>query len=408
MQDKDLYAVLGVSRSSSDGEIKSAYRDLAKKYHPDRNPDDKRAEDKFKEISVAYGVLSDAQKRKLYDEFGMMGLREGFDPNAGRAYKQHGFDVGRGGYPGGAGGYEQVNMQDLIEQLFKGFGGFSGSGGSRGVDGPMGGGGGGGDGFQDVDFHFGPEDLYTQRGSRGRDVAVNVPVTFVEAVKGTGKSFEITLPDTCSDCGGSGSRGARKMCPACGGKGIKSSFGILGSRKSTCKRCGGTGHVSSEPCRSCMGTGRKDATKTINVKIPPGAKNGQTLKLKCMGEPGGTGCEKGDLILNLKVSQHAVAKRRGDDITIPVAVSLPEAFLGDKIDIHSPWGPVKVKIPPGTKSGQKLRIKGHGVRHSNGKNGDLFIEVKIQPPDRRDPDIESKVEAIAAAYSPSFRKPKPW
>ena len=403
MQDKDLYAVLGVSRSDSDSKIKSAYRGLAKKYHPDRNPGDKNAEEKFKEISVAYGVLSDAQKKKLYDEFGIMGLREGFDTNAARAYKQHGFDVGGGGYgyPGGPGGYEQINMQDIIEQLFKGFGGFKGSGGGRG---PMGGGG----GFQDVDFRFGPEDIYTPRGSRGRDVAVNVPVTFMEAVKGAGKSFEITLPDTCTDCGGSGSHAARKTCPACGGKGTKSSFGILGSRKTACKHCGGTGHVSSEPCRSCMGTGRKEATKTINVKIPPGAKNGQTLKLKCMGEPGGAGCEKGDLILKLKVSQHSTAKRRGDDITIPVAVSLPEAYLGGKIDIHSPWGPVKVTIPAGTRSGQKLRIKGHGMRHSSGKKGDLLIEVKIQPPDKRDPDIESKVEAIADAYSHSFRKAKPW
>ncbi|MFH1437045.1 MAG: J domain-containing protein [Pseudomonadota bacterium] len=403
MQDKDLYAVLGVSRSASGGDIKTAYRDLAKKYHPDRNPDDKSAEEKFKEISVAYGVLSDAQKKKLYDEFGIMGLREGFDPKAARAYEQHGFDVGGGGYPGGPGGYEQINMQDIIEQLFKGFGGFGGSGGGGG-GGPMG----GGSGFRDVDFHFGPEDTFAPRGSRGRDVAVNVPVSFMEAVKGGEKSFEITLPDTCSDCGGSGSRGVQKTCPACGGKGTKSSFGILGSRKSTCDRCGGTGHVSSEPCRACMGTGRKDRTRTINVKIPPGAKNGQSLKLKCMGEPGGGGCEKGDLVLKLKVSQHAVARRRGDDITIPVAVSLPEAYLGGKIDIHSPWGPVKVKIPAGTRSGQTLRIKGHGVRHSDGRKGDLLIEVKIQPPDRRDPDIESRIEAIAEAYSPSFRNVKPW
>lgn len=397
MQDKDLYAILGISRSTSKDEIRSAYRDLAKKYHPDKNPGDKAAEEKFKEISVAYGVLSDDNKKKIYDEFGFMGLREGFDPEVARRYKQQGFDVGTGGfpggYPGGPGGFEEINIQDLIEQLFKGFGGF---GGYRG-----------GVGFEEIDLGGGTHEFYSGAGRSGRDIVINVPISFMEAIRGGEKTFEVRLPDICEDCGGAGYRRAQKTCPVCGGKGTKSSFSFFSSKKTACSHCGGKGKVSSEPCRTCRGSGHAETRKTIRVKIPPGAENSSTLNLKGQGEPikGGT---RGDLILKLNVSSHPLARREGNDITIPVEISLPEAYLGGKIEIPTPWDRVKVTVPAGTKSDQKLRIKGHGIRHKDGRRGDLYLELKIQPPDQRNSEIESKVKSISDAYSRSFRKTNPW
>ncbi len=403
MQEKDLYAILGVSKTAGKDEIRTAYRDLAKKYHPDRNPGNKQAEEKFKEISVAYGVLSDEKKRKLYDEFGFMGLREGFDADTVRRYRQQGFDVGTGPFPGGGfqgapGGYESINFQDLIEQLFRGFGGFGGFGGS--------GGSGGGIDFEEIEFGGRAGEAFGT-GRVGRDIVVNVPVSFMEAIKGGEKTFEIMLPDGCPDCGGEGVRGARKTCPACGGKGTKQSFSIFSSKRVTCTQCRGTGQVSSESCASCMGSGQREAKKTIRVKIPPGAGNGSTLKLRGQGEPGKGGA-KGHLILKLNVASHPTARRDGDDLTIPLEISLPEAYLGAKIEIPTPWDTVKVTVPAGTKSDQKLRIKGHGVRHKDGTKGDLYLDLKIQPPDRRSNEIESKIKSISEAYSDSFRKSNPW
>ena len=409
MQDKDLYAILGVARSATKDEIRTAYRKLAKKYHPDRNPGDKSAEEKFKEMSVAYGVLSDEKKRKIYDEFGLVGLREGFNVDAARAYKQHGFDVGQGGFPGGfpggfqggypggfqgaPGGYEAVNIQDLIEQLFKGFGGFGGFTSA--------------DDFEEVDFGGRVQEFHPRSGAAGRDIAVNVPITFMEAVRGGEKSFDIMLPDACGDCGGTGMRGTAKTCPACGGKGVKTTHSFFSSKQTPCARCRGTGKVSTEPCQVCMGTGRREAKKTIRVKIPPGVEEGSTLKLKGQGEPGPAG-DKGDLVLRLNVSPHPVARREGDDLTLPVEISLPEAYLGTKIEIPTPWESVKVVIPRGSKSDQRLRIKGHGIRHKDGRRGDLFLVLRIQPPDRRSSDIESKVKQISDAYSGDFRSSNPW
>jgi molecular chaperone DnaJ len=397
MQEKDLYAILGVSRSAGRDEIRSAYRDLAKKYHPDRNPGNKEAEEKFKEISVAYGVLSDEKKRKLYDEFGFMGLREGFDADTARRYKQQGFDVGAGpfgggGFHGAPGGYESINFQDLIEQLFKGFGGFGGFGGASD--------------FEEIEFGGRPSDVYGA-GRVGRDIVVNVPVSFMEAVKGGEKTFEIMLPDTCPDCGGEGVSGARKTCPACGGKGTKQSFSIFSSKRVTCPQCRGTGQVSSESCGTCMGSGHREVRKTIRVKIPPGAGNGSTLKLRGQGEPGKGGA-KGHLILKLNVAAHPTARREGDDLTIPLEISLPEAYLGAKIEIPTPWDTVKVAIPAGTKSDQRLRIKGHGIRHKSGSRGDLYLDLKIQPPDIRNAEVESKIKSISEAYSGNLRRSNPW
>jgi molecular chaperone DnaJ len=406
MEQKDLYEILGVSRSAADDELKSAYRKLAKKYHPDRNPGNKSAEERFKEISVAYGVLSDPKKRKLYDEFGFMGLREGFNVDAARTYKQAGGGFGGGfgrgygggfggGRPGAGGGYEEINIQDLIEQLFRGFGGFGGFGESAG--------------FDEAEFDDRTEQVYRSPVGRGRDVSLTVPISFMEAVRGGEKSFKVTLPDACSDCGGKGFRGAQKTCPVCNGKGTtKSSHGFFGSKTSTCRRCGGSGKVSSEPCRTCGGSGRGETDKTIRVKIPMGAEDGQTLKLRGQGEPGPGSGAKGDLVLKLNVEPHPLARREGDDIIIPLEISLPEAYLGGKIDVPTPWEVVRMTIPSGSKSGQKMRIKGHGIRRRSGRKGDLYLELKIQPPDRRSPDIESKVKEISDAYSPAFRKTDPW
>jgi len=396
MAQKDLYEILGVSRNATLEEIKTAYRNLAKKYHPDRNPGDKSAEEKFKEISVAYGVLSDPQKRKLYDEFGFMGLREGFDPEAARAYSQAGGYSGEG-YPGGVGvgGFEEINLQDLFEQLFRGFGGIGGF--RKSVI------------FEDSNFDSDIGNIFRQHPSRGRDISITVPVSFMEAIRGGEKSFRVDIPDICDECGGSGTRGTQKTCPVCNGKGkVKSIAGFFGSKMTTCSRCGGSGKVSTEPCKKCSGCGSAPCTKTIRVKIPMGAENGQTLRLRGQGEPLPGTSSKGDLILKLDIKPHPVAKREGDDLFIPLEISLPEAYLGGKIEILTPWEKVKVTVPPNSRTGQKLRIKGHGVRHRNGKRGDLYLELRIQPPDVRNSDAETKIKSIAGFYSSKFRDSDPW
>jgi len=409
MQEKDLYAVLGVARGASVDEIKGAYRKLAKKFHPDRNPGNKDAEERFKEISVAYGVLSDRKKRALYDEFGLTGLREGFDPEVMRRYGQAGFPGAPGGAGGGyPGGFQEVDMRDLFEQLFRGFGGFGGFGGPAGRRG--GGVSGGRGGFDFHGFDDGEdvaEGFPHGAGRGGHDIALEVPVGFMDALKGGEHTFEVSLPVACGECGGDGAHATSKPCPACGGKGTSRSS-LFSSKPAPCRRCRGTGRADSEPCRECGGRGHAQAARKIRVRIPAGAEDGSTLRLRGMGVPGGRGAQGGDLVLRLRVQEHPVARRDGDDLHVPLEVSIPEAFLGGKIEIATPWEEVKVTIPPGSVSGQRLRIRGHGVRHKSGRKGDLYLELTVVPPDRKGRDVDDKVRALEGAYSTAFRKKNVW
>ncbi len=405
MPERDLYEVLGVSRSAGADEIKKAYRKLAKKFHPDLHPGDKRAEEKFKEVSVANSILTDPEKRKLYDEFGLTGLREGFNADAVRAYRAGGGgfpggwppDAGHGA-PGGQGfeGYQEINIQDLFEQIFGRMGG-AGRGGR----------GGGFQGIEDLDLGGAGFPFAGQQGrahGHGRDSTVEVQVGFMEALRGAERMFELELPTACDTCGGTGYRqGDMATCPECKGSGTRTRAGIFAQGRSACQRCGGTGRVPSRKCDACGGEGRVLTRKQLRVRIPPGASTGNEIRLKGKGEAGIQGGPAGDLLLRLHVADHAVARREGDDLSIPLQVSVPEAYLGSKIEVKTPWESVKVTLPRGARTGQKLRVRGHGVRRKDGKNGDLILEILVQPPDRGGPATEDRVRALGDAYVAPLR-----
>lgn len=408
MPEQDLYKVLGVSRDASEDEIRKAYRKLALKYHPDRNKDDPTAEDRFKELSVAHGVLSDPEKRKLYDEFGLPGLREGFDPEQARRYGVGG--APGGGVPGGGvppgmdgfEGYQEVDVQDLFEQLFRGFGGF---GGQPGMEDLFGGRGRGGGRVRTTGSPFGGGPVT----GRGRDVAMEVPVGFMEAVKGGQRTFEVELPVACDTCGGTGfAKGETTACPECGGSGQTSRQSWFSSGQSTCTRCGGTGRVPKTPCATCGGNGRVTSRRKLRVRIPPGAATGNEIRLSGKGEAGLKGGPPGDLILRLQVTDHPDIRRDGLDLIMGVTVTVPEAYLGSKIEVPTPYDTVRVTLPEGTRSGQKLRVRGHGIRKNSGQKGDLILELSVQPPDARDEETQKRVRALQDAYRSDPRPDDPW
>ncbi|MBW2261955.1 MAG: DnaJ domain-containing protein [Deltaproteobacteria bacterium] len=397
MPEQDLYKVLGVSREASEDEIKKAYRRLALEFHPDRNPDDKGAEERFKEISVAHGVLSDPEKKKLYDEFGLQGLRDGFDPEQARRYGA------TGGFPGSPGvgvppgvqgfeGFEEINVQDLFEQLFRGFGGFGGA-----------------SGFEDMETHIPGARTMRSVPSQGRDVAVQVEVTFLESIRGAEKSYEVQIPTACARCAGSGYLpGESAACPRCGGSGRQSRPSLFSGSQTTCSHCGGTGRIPTTPCPQCGGLGRVSGSRTLRVKIPPGAETGNEIRIRGRGEAGAKGGPAGDLLLRLEVAGHPVVRREGDDLILPLAITVPEAYSGTKIRVSTPWEPVRVTLPEGSRTGQKLRVSGHGVRRKNGRRGDLILVLEVQPPDARDDATGEHVRALEEAYSKDVRENDPF
>ncbi len=404
MPEQDLYKVLGVGRDATEDEIRKAYRKLALKYHPDRNPGNKAAEDSFKEISVAHGVLSDPEKRKTYDEFGLTGLREGFDAEQARRYAQAGgFDPRRGSPvpPGMEGfeGYQEVNVQDLFEQLFRGFGGFGGQPGMEEAFGRVRRGGKGRASAMPGVGH--PT-------SAGRDVAVSVQVGFIEAIKGGERTFEVELPQACEACSGTGYLpGETVPCPSCSGSGKVTRSAWFSSGQETCGRCGGTGQVPKSPCAACAGQGRVSARRTLRVRIPPGAATGNEIRIAGRGEAGVKGGQAGDLILRLEVQDHQVIRREGLDLSMPVAVTVPEAYLGARIRVHTPYETVLVTLPRASRTGQKLRVRGHGIRTKKSK-GDLILVLEVQVPDIKDEATAELVRALEKAYSSDPRKTDPW
>lgn len=388
MPEQDLYKVLGVESDASEEDIKKAYRKLALKCHPDRNPGDTAAEERFKEISVASGVLSDPEKRKLYDEFGLQGLREGFDPEQARRYGvSGGFRPAPGGAPPG-----MDDVQDIFEQLFHGFGGFGSA-----------------PGFEDLRSGAMRGSPFGPITSRGRDVAVQVEVSFMEAVRGAGKTFQVEIPSACTACSGSGFMpGDTAACPDCGGGGRRSRTSWFSSSTTTCSRCGGTGRIASTPCAECRGQGRVSGARTLRVKIPPGAATGNEIRLEGKGEAGLKGGPPGDLVLRLSVSDHPVVRREGDDLLLPLPVTVPEAYDGAKILVHTPWEQVRVTLPKGARTGQKLRVRGHGIRRRDGRKGDLMLLLEVQPPDRHDASTREHVRALENAYGKDIRSTNPF
>jgi molecular chaperone DnaJ len=350
--DKDYYAVLGVPKNASAAEIKKAYRKLAQKHHPDANAGNAEAEERFKEISAAYDVLGDEEKRKSYDsvrEMGASGFGAGGFPGGGGA---------SGGWPGGAGNvrYEQVDIGDLDDLLGGMFGGRGGAGGAR-------------------------RGRVQQRPQRGADLETTVTVSFDDAMNGTTVPVKITGPSSCRTCHGSGAAPGTQpiTCPRCDGAGTVSVNQGFFQMAQPCPRCHGSGRIVEHPCPTCHGTGTERRTRRFTVKIPPGVKDGARIKLAGRGEPGQPGAPAGDLYVKVQVGQHPLFGRRGDDLTLDLPVTYPEAALGAQITVPTLNGPVKLKMPAGTPDGKTFRLRGKGAPKKGG-HGDLLATVKVDVP----------------------------
>ncbi|MDQ7784257.1 MAG: molecular chaperone DnaJ [Desulfomonilaceae bacterium] len=379
MAGKDFYGALGVNKDATTEQIKKAYRKLARKYHPDVNPGNKEAEDKFKVISEAHDVLSDPEKRKIYDEFGEEGLRSGFDAEQARRYRQWqqagGFG-GQGGYTfrGHAPGedFKYSGFEDVFSDLFgSGRGPFPGTG-----------------------------------PSKGRDVESSLEVDFLTAIKGGTTRVTLQTTRECASCGGSGRINApgNPVCRTCNGTGqTRVAQGPFNFNQS-CRDCGGTGRAG-EPCTACRGSGLMNGTETIDVSIPVGVKNGSRIRLGGKGEPGRNGGAPGDLYVVIRVRPHPIFKRDGDTLTLDIPVSVGEAMNGTEITVPTPGGPVQLKIPKGTRSGQRLRLKGKGVPNLKTKvPGDMFVTVRVQVPKSDDPEALSAAEKLERFYQGDLRK----
>ena len=370
MADKqDYYEVLGLQKGASEDEIKSAFRKQAMKYHPDRNPGDKAAEEKFKEVNEAYSILSDPDKKAKYDRFGFAGV----DPNAG-----FGGAGGFNGFSGGFGGFEDI---------FNMFGG--GFGGGRSYNGPR----------------------------EGADIQKRMSITFDEAVFGCKKTIKLTKNCTCGDCKGSGAKPgtSKRTCPVCGGAGTvravqNTMFGQMATQR-TCDKCGGTGEVVDNPCPTCQGAGQVRKTVNLDVKIPAGVDNNSVITLRGQGEPGYKGGPAGDLYIVLSVAAHPVFKRQGDDLWISVPITFTQAALGDEITIPGLESKLSCKVPAGTQPGTVLRVKGKGVPNVNtGRPGDIYVEVTLEVPTKLSAEQKELIRKFGET-SPaegSYEKKKKW
>lgn len=356
--EKDYYRTLGVSSTATHKEITKAYRMLARKLHPDANPDDAKAEDRFKEVSAAYDVVGDEDKRKKYDEVRALG------PAA----------FGPGGAPGGAGGFGfDGDIGDILGGLF----------GGRMRGGPMAGGG------------RGPQ--------RGRDQEASLHLAFEDAVHGITTTLSLSADASCSTCAGTGARpgSSSSTCATCEGRGVVAQNQGPFSFSQPCPSCGGMGTVIADPCPTCRGTGAEHRTREVRVRIPPGVRDGQRIRLRGQGAPGRNGGPAGDLYVLTSVARDARFGRSGDDLTINVPISYPDAVLGATIEVPTlDDGSVKLKVPPGSTSGRTLRVKGRGVRVGS-KVGNLLVTIQIEVPTELSDDQLAAVEALAATLRPT-------
>ena len=365
---QDYYELLGVPRKASAKDIRTAFRKLARKYHPDLNPGDKSAEERFKQLQEAYDVLSDPKKRQMYDQHGF--YSDNFQPGAG---------------PGGAGGDAGVNFD---------FGGFDFGGGA-----PEGAGGGGS--FRDLFSQFfqgGRGGTIEPEQEGGSDLEYQIEIDFSDAVHGAVKKLQITRLDTCEVCHGTGAVGTPQTCPTCNGTGqVQQAAGKMRFNV-PCTRCGGTGKLRTM-CRTCNGEGRVRRTETIEVRIPAGVASGARLRVPGKGNAGTMGAPPGDLYLRILVRPHEFFERRGNDLYTKIPVTVPEATLGAKIEVPTIDGRSLVRIPPGTDSGKTLRLKEKGVPVGrNGTRGDQYVEIQVvvpKPTDERVRNLMKELETLA-------------
>jgi molecular chaperone DnaJ len=331
---RDPYEVLGVSKTAGDDEIKKAYRKLARDLHPDRNPDDASAEERFKDVQGAYDILSDAEKRQAYDRFGDAGP-QGFGPGGVR--------------------FENVDLGDLSD-LLGNFGSFFGRG-------------------QRASTRPRPE--------RGADLETRVRISFDDALEGAQVRVPVEIQTACHVCGGTGAEPgtAPRVCPDCQGTGVISDSQGLFSLSHPCQRCRGNGVIVDTPCHNCRGSGRERVTRRYQVTVPAGAKDGTRIRLRGKGEPGRNGGPAGDLFVRVEVTPSPLYERRGADLVLDVPVTYPEATLGATVQIPTPAGPVALKVPAGSENGKLLRVKGRGApRLNGGGKGDLLARLKVTVP----------------------------
>ena len=354
MADKrDYYEVLGVSKTASQDEIKKAYRSLAKKYHPDLNPNDKTAEEKFKEVNEAYETLSDESKRQQYDQFGFAGNQQGFG----------GFNGGFGG-ASGFGGFEDI------------FSSFFGGGRSSGRN--------------------------SNRPRQGDDIEQSIVIDFQESIDGCKKTIKLSVDDECSACGGSGAYSKKDIhvCERCHGSGSvvveqNSLFGRV-QTQTTCPKSGGRGQEIIKKCEKCNGKGRIRKVKDITLNIPAGIADGMSMRLEGKGAAGFNGGPNGDLYVTIKVRPSKDFRREGDDIYLEVPISFYQAALGDNIDVPTPYGSVNLKIPAGTQTGTKFRLRGKGVKNVRGGGmGDQFVIVNVVTPTNLSNEEKKLFEQLA-------------
>ena len=371
---EDYYQILGVSKSASDAEIKKAYRKLARKYHPDVNPGNKSAEEKFKQLSAAFEVLSNPSKRKLYDEFGEDAAKIGFDEKkaeALRAYRQAA-ESGAGGVHVGGEGPAGFDLGDLFGDLF----------GRRER--------GGADFFSTEGMNQGPQ--------RGEDLHTRVQLTLNEAVLGSKRAMAIQRPGICPTCHGTGRRGPLTTCSTCGGSGrARRTIGGM-SLSGACPTCNGTGKAA-ERCPTCGGEGRVESTQSLTVTIPAGVYTGSQVRLTGQGAAGIRGGPPGDLFIEVEVLPHRLFRREGDNLLLDLPITVPEAVLGSEVRVPTFAGDVTVKIPAGSQSGRKLRVKGRGVPSlKGGAQGDLYLTLLIVIPEATRADAKEAAERMKKAY----------
>jgi len=351
---RDYYEVLGVGRSTSAEEIKRAYRKLAVKFHPDKNPDDPHAEEKFKELGEAYDVLMDGDKRAAYDRFGHSAFEQG------------------GGFRGGF-----HDPFDIFREVF---------------------GGGGGIGGGIFETFFGGVAGRGEDRQRGADLRYDMQITLEEAAFGAEKEIEVRKLDVCDKCGGTGAEsGSRSInCPVCGGRGqVISSRGFF-QVSQTCPRCGGVGHIVEKPCSGCDGEGRLEKTSRIKLKIPAGIADGSRLRSPRNGEAGIRGGPQGDLYVVVHLQEHKIFQREEDNLYCEVPIPFSLATLGGEVPVPTLEGKANLKVPAGTQSGQMFKLRGKGLVHVNGReHGDLLVRVMVEVPTRLNAEQRAKLEEFA-------------
>ena len=357
---RDYYEVLGVQKGATEEEIKKAYKKMARKYHPDLNPGDKDAEEKFKEVNEAYEVLSDSEKKARYDQFGFAGV----DPN---------FGAGGGGYGGGA-GFDFGDLGDIFGSFFGG--GFGGGQTRRNPNAPQ----------------------------RGESIRMNLTISFEEAAFGCEKELELDRYESCETCHGSGAAPGTspETCPDCGGSGVvqtrrQTPMGVFAST-APCSRCGGRGKIIKEPCKDCRGSGMVRRRRKIQASVPAGIDNGQTISIRGQGHAGKNGGPAGDLLVTITVRPHELFRREGTSVLCEAPITFPQAVLGAELEIPTIDGKVKYDIPEGTQSGTTFRLKGKGIPALNGRGrGDQYVTVYIETPRNLNREQKEALKKFAEA-----------